>query len=172
MDIVSHGMWGGLAFGRRNKKSFWTAFAFGISPDLFSFGLFSAMNILGLVSGPDWSSGKPDMRSIPAYVSQLYNFTHSFFVFTLVFLLVWAIRKKPLYEMLAWPLHILMDIPTHSIQFFATPFLWPITEYKIDGIPWSHPLIFFPNWILIICFYFYFFWWKKRKFLVSKKHAK
>ncbi len=169
MDIVSHGMWGGLAFGRAHKKSFWTAFIFGISPDLFSFGIFSIMNVLGLVSGPDWSAGTPDMSSIPSYVHQLYNVTHSLFVFALVFCLVWAIRKKPLYEMLAWPLHILMDIPTHSIKFFATPFLWPFTDYKVDGTSWSHPFIFFPNWILIICFYLYFFWWKKRKSIVKSK---
>jgi len=49
----------------------------------------------------------------------------------------------------------LMDIPT--------PFLWPISTYKINGIPWSHQLIFFPNIILLVFFYFYFFVYKKRK---------
>lgn len=163
MDIVSHGLWGGLAFGKKNKKSFWTAFAFGISPDLFSFGLFSVLNILGFVSGPDWSGGPPDASTIPQYVHILYNFTHSFVLFALLFFVVWGFRKKPLYEMLAWPLHILMDIPTHTTAFFPTPFLWPFVDYRVDGISWSHPLIFFPNWIFLIVLYLYFFVYKKRK---------
>lgn len=163
MDILSHGMWGGLAFGRKSKKSFWLSFCIGIAPDLFSFGLFSAMNILGIVSGPDWSSGTPDMNSIPSYVHYLYNCTHSFFIFAIVFGLVLALYKRPVYEMFAWPLHILMDIPTHSIKFFPTPFLWPFGNYQVDGIPWSHPWIFFSDWILLAIFSLYFFWWKKRK---------
>lgn len=167
MDILSHGLWGGAAFGRSVKKNFWLAFFIGISPDLFSFGIFSAMNFLGLVSGPDWSNGPPDASTIPQYVHSLYNITHSLIVFVAVFLLVWVIRKKPLYEMLAWPLHILMDIPTHSTRFFPTPFLWPVAEYKIDGVPWSHPWIFFPNWILLILIYSYFFF-KKRRLKMKK----
>ena len=163
MDIVSHGLWGGLAFGRNTKKSFWLSFFCGIAPDLFSFGLFSVMNILGLVSGPDWSGGPPDPQTIPQYVHMLYNITHSFVIFFVVFFFVWLIRKKPLYEMLAWPLHILMDIPTHSTKFFPTPFLWPFVDYRVDGISWAHPFIFFPNWILLIALYLYFFVYKKHK---------
>src|SRR3989338_8232732 len=163
MDVLSHGLCGGVAFGQKNKKSFWTSFAFGVGPDLLSFGIFSVMNILGLVSGPDWSNGPPDPHTIPQYVNMLYNITHSFVIFTVVFLLVLWIRKKPMYEMFAWPLHILFDLPTHSTQFFPTPFLWPLGEYRVDGIPWSHPWIFFPNWIFLIVLYLYFFVYKKRK---------
>jgi hypothetical protein len=163
MDIVSHGLWGGLAFGRKNKKSFWMSFLFGISPDLLSFGIFSAANIFGLASGPDWSGGPPDASSIPEYVHMLYNITHSFVIFALIFLFVWWLRKKPLYEMLAWPLHILLDIPTHTTAFFPTPFLWPFVEYRVDGVPWSHLWIFFPNWVFLIVLYLYFFVYKKRK---------
>ncbi len=47
MDIVSHGLWGGAAFGRKNKKSFWVAFLFGVLPDLLAFGPF----FIGIQSG-------------------------------------------------------------------------------------------------------------------------
>lgn len=163
MDIISHGLWGGLAVGRKSRRSFWLSFFCGIAPDLFSFGLFSAMSILGFASGPDWSNGPPDARSIPSYVYMLYNITHSFVTFAVVFIILWAIFKKPIYELLAWPLHILFDIPTHSTAFFPTPFLWPLLEYRVNGIPWSHPFIFFPNWIFLILLYLYFFVYKKRK---------
>ncbi|HYE59875.1 MAG TPA: hypothetical protein VEA18_01685 [Candidatus Kapabacteria bacterium] len=163
MDIVSHGLWGGIAFGRKNRISFWLAFFFGIAPDVFSFGIFTAMTILGLVSGPDWSSGPPDPSTIPMYVHHLYNVTHSLLTSLCVFFLVWAFRKKPLWELCAWPLHILVDIPTHSTQFFPTPFLWPLFDVKIDGIPWSHPFIFLPNiFLLAIACGWYFFMQKRR----------
>lgn len=163
MDVLSHGLWGGGIFGQRSKRSFWTAFLFGIGPDFFSFGIFSGMILLGQVSGPDWSGGPPDPNMVPQYIHTLYNITHSLFVFVLIFAFVFCLRKKPMYEMLAWPLHILMDIPTHSTKFFPTPFLWPLFDYRVDGIPWSHPWIFFPNWILLIVLYLYFFVYKKRK---------
>lgn len=157
MDIISHGLYGGVAFGRRSWKSFGWSFFFGIAPDLFSFGLFTVSVWFGIAHGLDWSGGPPDPRLVPQYVHTLYNLTHSFVVFAIVFGLVWWLRKKPLLEMLGWPLHILVDIPTHSDRFFPTPFLWPLSDYKVDGHPWSSPEIFIPNVILLVSLYLWFF---------------
>ena len=157
MDIVSHGLWGAGAFGRKSKKDFWIAFFFGIMPDLFSFGIFTISTLLGFVDGPDWRSGPPDPSSIPSYVGGLYNITHSFIVFAFVFLIVWVIRKKPYYLMMGWPLHILFDIGTHSTSFFPTPFLWPLISYRFNGVPWSDPQILIPNFVFLALIYIG--WW-------------
>lgn len=66
-------------------------------------------------------------------------------------------------EMLAWPLHILVDIPTHSERFFPTPFLWPLSDFHVDGHPWSDPRIFIPNVILIAGLYTWYYWWRPRR---------
>lgn len=161
MDIFSHGLWGGLLLGRMSKKDFWSAFAFGVGPDLFSFGIFSVMTVLGLVSGLDWSAGPPNPNLVPEYVHWLYNVTHSFVTFAVVFSAVWAVRKKPYWPMLAWPFHILLDLPTHTTAFFPTPFLWPFLDYRFNGVSWSHPLIFFPNWIALGIGYTWWFVHKK-----------
>lgn len=164
MDTLSHGLWGGIAFGRTNKKAFWWSFAFGVAPDLLSFGIFTASTLIGVAASPDWSHGPPSMNAIPTYVSQLYNVTHSFVPFAIIFALVWAFRKKPFLPLLAWPLHILVDIPTHSTEFFPTPFLWPFfNNLRVDGIPWSHPWIFVPNVVLLVGLYTWWLWRKKRK---------
>lgn len=164
MDIVSHGLWGALGFGRRSRASFWWAFFFGIAPDLFSFGIFLVLAFFGLAEHPDWSSGQhPDPAQIPAYVHSAYNVTHSLIIFSIVFGVVWLTRKKPLYILSAWGLHILMDIPTHSHEFFPTPFLWPFFEFTVNGIPWSSPIILVPNIVLLILFYGWFFVAKKKK---------
>lgn len=161
MDIVSHGLWGGVAFGRENKNAFWLAFVFGIAPDFLSFGIFFIQRLFG--SGVSFDqSGPPNPADIPAYVHMLYNFTHSLFVFTVVFLLVSFVLRKPLLIMLAWPLHIVTDIFTHSYAFFPTPFLWPVSHYMFDGMNWGQPIIFFPNLFLLACAYFWFFHYKKK----------
>lgn len=164
MDIVSHGLWGGLALGRASRRSFWTAFGFGTLPDLFSFGLVFANGLL--VHGLDFFNGlghPPAPSLIPAYVYSLYNATHSLVVFALVFGLVWLMRGKPLMELGAWGLHIAVDIFTHSEAFFPTPFLWPLSDLRVDGVPWSDPRIFFSNVLLLAALYAWFFLRRKRK---------
>lgn len=170
MDIISHGLWGSIAFGRKDRKSFWTAFFFGIAPDLFSFGLFTAGVWLGLEHGVDWSGGPPDPSRIPPYVHHLYDVTHSLIVFAAVFALVAFFRKQPWWEMSAWGLHILFDIPTHSERFFPTPFLWPLSDFHISGISWGHPAIFFPNVAFLLALYFWYFVVRRRFSIFVKKN--
>lgn len=162
MDIFSHGLYGGALVGRKSRKSFWVAFFFGVAPDLFSFGIFTASVTLGLASGPDWGAGRPDVSLIPSYVSSLYDATHSLIVFALAFFTVWAIRGKAMMEMLGWLFHILLDIFTHSDAFFPTPFLWPISSYHFNGMMWGDPLIFIPNVLILSALYGYW-WYSHRK---------
>ncbi len=162
MDIVSHGLWGGVGFGRASKPSFWLAFTFGVAPDLLSFGIFFIERIFtGEVDINN--SHRPDLSSIPGYVSTLYNFTHSFVLFAVIFLLVWLFLKRPVIEMCAWGFHILLDIFTHSSDFFPTPFLWPLSNFKVNGVSWGHPIIFIPNLVLLALAYIWFFYSKRNR---------
>jgi len=165
MDIFSHGLWGGVAFGRKSKKKFWMAFGIGMMPDLLAFALPFVGRISGAAEGPAYSNGHPDASMIPQYVYHIYNFSHSLVIFLAVFLIVWAIRKKPQWLLGAWGLHILVDIPTHSSEFFPTPFLWPLSNYHIDGINWGNPVIFISNLIFLAAAYVIWgisYWRKKR----------
>jgi hypothetical protein len=167
MDIFSHGLWGAAAFGRKNgsftKKKFWTAFAFGVTPDMFSFGVLFAASLSGFSDMPVFHSGPPNPADIPPYVYSLYNATHSLFVFIAFFCILWAVFKKPVWESLAWGLHILVDIPTHSYAFFPTPFLWPFFDFKFNGWSWGSPWIFFPNILALTLVYFWFYRTKRKK---------
>jgi len=163
MDVFSHGLWGGITVGRRSRKSYWTAFAFGVAPDVVAFGPFFGDRLL--VHGMDFLQQlghKPDPAMIPAYVHSLYHLTHSYLTFAAAFIIVWIARRKPLHEMWAWGLHITMDIFTHNSAFFPTPFLWPLSDFHVDGIPWSRPVIFFPNWLALGILYGWYFYRKAR----------
>ncbi len=169
MDIVAHGLWGGIAFGRKNKVNYYLSVFFGVAPDLFSFGIFTVLVWLGIEQGVDWSVGVPPMSSIPTYVHWLYNITHSLLVAGFVILSVYLINKKVIWPLLAWPLHIVFDIFSHSIDFFPTPWLWPLKNYYINGVAWSTPWVFFSNWLLLLIIYSVFgvIW-----FLDKKKNEK
>ena len=126
---------------------------FGILPDLFSFGFFAAIRIFE----GNFQMGPPPLDIIPDWVIFNYNLSHSF-ITVLVIIGAIAIRKKEMaFAMLGWPLHIMMDFPFHTRNYFPTQFLWPLTDFTIDGIPWSHPLVWFPNLAGIIILYIYRF---------------
>lgn len=152
MDIFSHGLYGGIAAGRRSKKDYLWAFFFGMAPDLLAFGPF----ILAAVLGFEFDLfGSANIR-----VS--YNATHSLIIYTIIFASLWAFGRKRFAKLsLAWPLHILVDIPTHSAEFYPTHFLWPISDFYVDGIAWAQPIIFIPNLIIIVALYA--FWLLKRR---------
>jgi hypothetical protein len=158
LDIVSHGLWGSLAFGRKSRPSFWLAFIFGIAPDFFSFGILYVATMLKISEPPDFSNGTPPESTIPLYVHYLYNVTHSFLLFLVVFALIWLLLKHPLWELGAWGLHILVDVPTHSYTFFPTPVLWPLFSWKFDGWQWSTSGILFPNYLLLALLYAWYLW--------------
>jgi len=153
MDFFAHGLWAGAIFNR--SRHIWRAVFFGIMPDLFSFGILTF--IFFFTNGfnrPDFSKTEPpDPSLVPQYVHGLYNITHSLVVFFLVFILVSWLSKRFFWSMTAWALHILIDIPTHSYNFFPTPFLWPISSYKVDGISWGTPWFMVVNYSAIVITY-------------------
>jgi hypothetical protein len=89
-------------------------------------------------------------------VHDLYNVTHSLIIFLLVFLVFWAFLKRPVWELGAWGLHVLVDVPTHSYAFFPTPMLWPLFGWRFDGWQWMTPAILIPNYVLLALCYAWF----------------
>ncbi len=149
MDTLSHGLWGGLVFGRGSRKDYALSFSFGVLPDLLSFGpFFLAWAVKGFPRFPGHPGEPPDPSLIPAYVHHAYDVTHSALVWTAVFAIAWAIRKKPPRTYRAWLLHILCDIPTHTRRFFPTPFLWPLPTPYVNGIRWGQP------WFMVLNYSF------------------
>ncbi|MDO8514162.1 MAG: hypothetical protein Q7S50_01300 [bacterium] len=163
MDILSHGLYGGVTFGRKSRWDYWTAFLFGIGPDLLAFGPLFFVSFFISGSWPGHVE-PPSAGMIPAYVSSVYSVTHSLIIYAVFFALLWWLGKRHFAHLtLAWPLHILVDIPTHSNVFFPTPFLWPLSHFSVNGMQWGQPVIFIPNVILLLCLYFYWFIHRKRR---------
>ena len=153
MDFVSHALWGGVSFGRKSKKVFLLAAGISILPDILTEGLFGVLYLLNIGGMPGWENGHPNITDYPMFAQNLYNITHSFVIFALVFALLWVAAKKPVWVVAGWGLHILIDIPTHSLALFPTPFLWPISSFRVNGIGWDNAIILTIDIILLIAAY-------------------
>lgn len=162
MDIFSHGLWAAAPFYRKKHKTFWIAFLFGVLPDLVAFVPHTFLMILGPERHPLFT--RPPISLINPLTFNLYSVTHSFVIFAAVFALAYFLnKKKPYWLMWGWGLHILADIPTHSVKFFATPFLWPLSDFRVNGIPWSNPRFIVFNYSALILVYAMLIYLKKRR---------
>ena len=150
MDTLSHALWGRGFFGFK-VKPYWSLF-FGALPDLFSFGIYFFLNLFFNIS--DFKFGKPELNELPTYVFNLYDVTHSMVIALICILIVYFfVNKNFAFAMLGWPLHIMLDFPFHTADFFPTPILWPIFDVQFNGISWSTPYIWFSNIAGILILY-------------------
>lgn len=156
MDTLSHALWGYGLFGYK-RYAILAAF-FGAMPDLISFGAFMLFN---LMQG-NFHAGPPPIVTIPHWLITNYSVGHSFLVCLPIIGLVALWRKPIAFAMLAWPFHIILDFPFHSFKYFPTPIFWPLSDFKVDGIPWSHWYIWFPN-VAGLLFLFYYRRQQRRK---------
>jgi len=164
----------------RSKKDTWLAIFFGIAPDILSFGVLLFVNIFttGILwpymqarVGSEWGAKianiighwissppqAPDPNMIPQYVHTLYNFTHSLVIFAAVFILIWLLRRKPYWLLAGWGLHIGIDIFSHSDKFFPTPFLFPLSDFHVNGVSWAEPVFMLVNYAALIVVYLWLY---------------
>lgn len=147
MDVFAHTLWTAAVYQKWPLRlRLWAAF-FGVAPDLFSFGLFFLQNLLS--QGVYW--GPPDMLQIPSYVYTAYNLTHSLVVFMVVAVVLYFIKSRTLPWIIGgWGLHIVIDMFTHSREFFPTPWLWPVSDYTINSFSWAEPWFMILNYSSLI----------------------
>ena len=142
MDVLAHGLWGGVAFGRETRWHWRGAFLLGMAPDIVAFGPF----FLSQLGSTEW-------RAFPPYVYQAYNITHSFVIWGALAAAIWLARRKFPFVLGAWALHVLFDIPLHELSFFPTPYLWPFETPLVAGVRWAQPGVMIPNYLALIVVY-------------------
>lgn len=162
MDVLSHGLWSYVAARGATIRSDrfrirpFLAAAFGMLPDLIAFAPLTLWSAVQFVSGNAHLAGH---RAAEEYIArnvpwlqtltiQSYGATHSLIVWAVVFCLLLAFRLW-WREWLAWLLHILVDIPTHSRESYPTPALWPLSDWTFDGATWRSAAILVPNFVLL-----------------------
>lgn len=167
MDILAHGLWSNILVYKKypsDYKKRLIAVLFGVLPDIIPFApsflclWFSKtqFDFYNALYSQDW---------VFVWGRQAYNYTHSLVVFVIVMVIVMVFRKGRMYwPILAWGLHILMDLFTHP-NFFQTPFLFPLSDYRAPfGISWGHPLIMIPQYTFFAVWYVWWFLKGRKKY--------
>lgn len=140
MEIVAHGLCAAAAAITATKTAKvrvplgWAVW-WGVFPDVAAFGPPVVLGLWMRIAGTQPAA---DGHLLPHvhFGVPLYPAAHSLVVFAAAFLAASIVARRPLYPLLGWLLHILIDIPTHSYSYYATRFLWPLSDFRIDGIAW------------------------------------
>ena len=182
MDILAHGLWAGTAaqaarrvFPRAKEMralSVWRTALWGVIPDLLSFAPLFLWLAAQIISGHDVSEfiQRPDAAEPPIpdglfifhLTEALYNVSHSLVVIVAVIGVVFLLfRSRIFLRRFPWEIggllfHVLVDIPTHSYEFYPTPLLWPLSSWKFDGFSWGNPWFMLANYSVLTLIYLVF----------------
>lgn len=77
----------------------------------------------------------------PAWMVTLHHLFHSLPLVMLVAGIIRLVSGHWPVGAVAWGLHILIDLPTHSRRHWAPQFLWPLSTVTVDGISWPDLVI-------------------------------
>lgn len=153
MDFVAHTLWAAAAAAmlhRRRSLSRSTvvaALVLAALPDVLHllpvagwwlFGDGSLEDLRGyVVAVPGREPGLPPL--IQLWSHHLHCVMHSAPVAALVTAALWAVRRAFWLPLLGWWSHIVIDVFTHSADYYAVPVLYPFTQRGFDGIAWITP---------------------------------
>lgn len=125
MNIVAHGLWGVALTPKKHFHQIKWSMFWSVFPDLPFLAVFIPYVLWkGLYSPSDWAD-------LPRTIVHIYSASHSLVIWTVVAAAAFM-SKKWRWPMIFWLLHILADIPGHT--YFQTPFLFPVSEFKLSGI--------------------------------------
>jgi hypothetical protein len=126
-------------------------------PDVFAFGPGFVVGLwLRLSGGAVFPAGRLPRVHIGL---PLYNIAHSLIVFAVVAAVSSLAARRLVLGLAGWLLHILIDIATHSHDYYATRFLWPVSSFRIDGVPWWTPWVFWSTYAGLAVTYLWL--WRK-----------
>jgi hypothetical protein len=154
MDIVAHTLWAGLGaawLARRRRditrKTVAATMALAALPDVIQ--MLPVLAWWGVGSG-SWAAvqafaiAMPGQEPVmPEWVSwwshNIHCIAHSAVIAAGVTLVLWAWRRTLWLPLLGWWSHIVIDVFTHSADYYASPVLHPLTQRGFDGIAWITP---------------------------------
>lgn len=164
MDIVAHTLWAGLGaawLARRRRdvtrKTVAATMALAALPDVIQ--MLPVLAWWG-AGGGSWAAvqafaiAMPGREPvIPEWVSwwshNIHCIAHSAVIAAGATLVCWAWRRTLWLPLLGWWSHIVIDVFTHSADYYPSPVLYPFTERGFDGIAWITPWFMALNYLAL-----------------------
>ena len=163
MDILAHTLWAGAGVALLRRRTRVTPRTVALT-----LGLAALPDLLHLLPIVGWwvaGSGnsevlrgyalatpgqEPTMPAIVTLLSHhLHCIAHSAVVAGVVTLLLWKLRDALWIPLLGWWSHIVIDVFTHSADYYASPVLYPFTQRGFDGIAWNTPWFIVMNYVAL-----------------------
>lgn len=152
MDILAHGLWAGavvvaIAPQRQPRRadSLWTV-VLAVLPDLGHMLPVTAWAMGNLNAGDWWryATASPGLEpampeAVKLLAHHLHCVLHSALVAGAMTALVWWRWRIFWLPLLGSWLHIVVDVFTHSAEFFPSPVFYPMTYWGFDGWAWNQP---------------------------------
>ncbi len=83
---------------------------------------------------------------------------HSAVVAAVLSLVAWLVAPTLMIVLLGWWSHIVIDLFTHSADFYPAPVLYPLSDHTIDGLAWNRPELLVANYLALTVVW----WWIAR----------
>ena len=162
MDILAHGLWAGaaamaIAPSRRPPRAIWIwTVVLAVMPDLGHMLPVTGWAMTTLSSADWWQYAtalpgrEPPMPEAVGWLAHhVHCVLHSAICAGVVTALVWWRWRVFWLPLLGWWLHIVIDVFTHSAEFFPSPVLYPLTYWGFDGWAWNQPAALMLNYIAL-----------------------
>lgn len=163
MDIVAHALWaaaGGRVLEQRkaiDRTTLWWLVGLAVAPDLVPMLpviAYAAVNPDALAFVTAYATATPGNEpSLPplvyAITHHLHCAMHSVIVLGALTSAWWIARRRFPFVLLGWWAHVLLDVPTHSAEYYGVPLLYPFSERAFDGIAWTEPWLLAVNYALL-----------------------
>jgi LexA-binding, inner membrane-associated putative hydrolase len=166
VDILAHSLWAGVgaaAVKRRWPKAFsvphWVAASAALAalPDVVHLLPIVVWAIFGTGHASDlWSYAIATPQSEPTLPEIVYLWSHhlhcvmhSAIVAAVASVLVFLFSRAFWAITLGWWSHIVIDVFTHSADFYPAPIFYPFSQRGFDGLAWNTPWLFVLNYIAL-----------------------
>ena len=163
MDILAHALWAGSGMALANRR--WPLTSRTVAATVLMATLPDVLHMLPIAGwwvfgGGSWEALQAYAIAVPGqepalpplvqvWSHHLHCVAHSAVIAGAVWLLVWAVRHAFWIPLLGWWSHIVIDVFTHSADYYASPVLYPITERGFDGLAWNTPWFMVVNYLAL-----------------------
>ncbi len=167
MELLAHALWAGAGSevarrrGHLPKRAIPVLVTLAVLPDLVQYlpllvALFlDQIKLSTLIAFMTAAPGAP--HGLPPLVWQfshhLHCTMHSIVIACAVTLVCWARWRAGAVVLAGWWSHILIDMFSHSADYYAVPVLYPFSMRGLDGFAWNTPAFFAVNYTLLIAVY-------------------
>ena len=153
MDILAHALWAGAGVSLARRR--WSLTSATVATTVILAALPDVPHILPIVGW--WLGGDGTWATLRAYAiavpgqepavpalvelwsHNLHCVMHSAVVAGLVTLVCGALLRTFWVPLLGWWSHIVIDVFTHSVEYYPVRVLYPLSERAFDGLAWNTP---------------------------------